>query len=227
MNDLKYNSIIFDMDGVIINSMEDEEWKYNAVKNALEELNVQNENKSIHDALLGDLGYKKCLKVCEDFEIDAREAWTLVAKYTTEHRIKEIKENNIELFNSFKNFRDYLNTQNVKTGVISNAPMNAVELTIESFELKQFFDFYLGVRNFDDLQIRKPHPDHLEIARAELKREPCLYIGDAESDIIAAQRAGMDSAWIKTTETSSDVTADYEVKDLDELKQLIKSDKSE
>ncbi len=221
MTELKYNSVIFDMDGVIINSTENEEWKYNAVEKALNDLNVEKQNKRIYNALLGDLGYKKCLDVCKEFDIDAREAWTLVAKYTTQHRAKEIKNNEIQLFNDFKKLKENLSEVNVKTGIISNAPMNAVDLTIENFRLKQFFDFYLGVRNFDDLQVRKPHPNHLEIARAELKREPCIYIGDAESDIIAAQRAGMDSAWIKRTSFDSDVSADYEVKDLNKLSNIL------
>lgn len=221
MAKLKYNTIIFDMDGIIINSMEDEEWKYNAVEEALDELNVENKNKQIYDALLGDMGYKKCLEVCNSFGIDAREAWELVATKTTEHRIKEIEEERIKLLPGFEEFRDFLNNFNVKKGVISNAPMNAVELTVRSFDLKSFFDFYLGVRDFDDLQVRKPHPNHLEIARAELKREPCIYIGDAESDIIAAQRAGMDSAWVKRSEIDSDVSANYEVESVNKLKELI------
>lgn len=39
----------------------------------------------------------------------------------------------------------------------------------------------------------KPHPDHLLLAAEEINHKPeqCVYVGDAASDMLASQRAGM------------------------------------
>jgi phosphoglycolate phosphatase len=47
----------------------------------------------------------------------------------------------------------------------------------------------------DSLPRRKPDPDQLFAAAAALQVSPadCVYVGDDERDIVAAQRAGMKS----------------------------------
>jgi phosphoglycolate phosphatase len=47
----------------------------------------------------------------------------------------------------------------------------------------------------DDCERPKPHPDTLLMAAKQAQTEPqhCIYVGDAERDIIAARAAGMAS----------------------------------
>jgi phosphoglycolate phosphatase-like HAD superfamily hydrolase len=102
-------------------------------------------------------------------------------------------------------------------GIISNAPENAVKTTVKFFNIEKYFNYYRGVESFEDLRRRKPHPDHIEIAEAELKRKPFLYIGDRKSDIEAAKNAELDAALVDRENRHPDVDADYRVSNLQEL----------
>ena len=217
---MKYGSVIFDMDGVILNSLvENEDWKFNAVKQALEQEDIDTEKltRTEMEKFLGDHGRKNCIHICEKYGIDPGRAWELIAETTSLARIQQTKNGDFRLYEDARAFLQALHPRNPGTAVISNAPESAVETTMKFFNLKKYFNFYRGVENFKDLKLRKPHPDHLEIAEAELKRKPSLYIGDAESDIRAAKNAGMDSAWVKRKKFDSETSATYEVENLREL----------
>lgn len=221
---MEFNSVVFDMDGVILNSLVDnEEWKYNAVNEALDEEGVDPESlsKEKKDSLLGDQGYSDCVKTAKDVGVNPRKVWNTVAEKTTLSREKQLENGKFELYDGARDTIESLHDKDIQLGIISNAPEMAVELTIDHFDLKRFFKFYAGVRNFEDLQARKPHPNHLELAKAELKRNPFTYVGDHESDLIAAHRAEMSSIWVKRTENEVDVTPDYTVTSAKEIQDVI------
>jgi HAD superfamily hydrolase (TIGR01549 family) len=220
---MEFKSVVFDMDGVILNSLvNSEQWKYDAVDQSLEERGLDPEelSKRQKDSLLGDKGYSHCVKTAKEVGVNPRKVWNLIAEKTTLARERQLENGDFELYDHAKDTIEALHEEEVELGIISNAPEMAVELAIEHFDLKRYFKFYAGVRNFEDLQARKPHPNHLELAKAELKRDPFAYVGDAESDLIAAQRAEMSSIWVKRSEASMDVTPDYEVKKVSEIKNI-------
>lgn len=217
---MKYGSVIFDLDGVILNSMSSEEWKYRATREALNELGVEQElDRNVLDAVLGDQGYEECVRVCGNIGVDPRKAWNLVAEKTSQARMKQIQENGFGMVDGAENVLEELRQNQVKLGVISNAPDQAVEMVIDYFDLRNYFKFFRGVQSFEDLKDRKPHPNHLELAKFQLKRDPYLYVGDMESDVEAASNAEMDSVWVHP-ENYDEPT--YSVDSIDQLTQVLK-----
>lgn len=217
---MKYGSVIFDLDGVILNSMSSEEWKYRATREALNELGVDEDlDRSVLDAVLGDQGYEECVRVCGNVGVDPRKAWNLVAEKTSQARMKQIEENGFGLVDGAEDVLEELRQNQVKLGVISNAPDQAVEMVIDYFGLRNYFKFFRGVQSFEDLKDRKPHPNHLELAKFQLKRDPYLYVGDMESDVKAAINADMDSVWVHP-ENYDEPT--YSVDSIDQLTQVLK-----
>ncbi len=217
---MKYGSVIFDMDGVVLNSLVDDEgWKYRAVRQALEELDFNPEklSRSEMDALLGDYGRSNCIEACRRYDLDPGEVWKLIAETTSVARIQQVKKGEFRLYSDARLFLNAVHRKDRKLGMISNAPESAVETTMKFFELKNYFDYYRGVEDFEDLKQRKPNPDHIDIAKAELKKRPSLYIGDKESDIKAAKNAGIDAALVNRSSIEPDVRPDYEVPDLEKL----------
>lgn len=216
--------MVFDMDGVILNSLvNSEEWKYDAVDEALEELGIDPGELSRRekDSLLGDKGYSSCVKTAKEVGVNPRKAWSSIADKTTLAREEQLENGNFELYDAVREIIEALHEEDIQLGIISNAPEMAVEIAIEYFDLKRFFEFYAGVRNFEDLQARKPHPNHLELAKAELKRDPFAYVGDAESDMIASQRADMSSIWVKRSDASMDVAPDFRIEKVKELEEIV------
>ena len=217
---MKYGSVIFDMDGVLLNSLvSDEQWKYDAVKEALNEEDVAVEEVSREDMqrFLGDFGREECIKVCEEYELDPAKVWELIAETTNLARIEKVKEGDFRLYSDARSFLEALHPRDPGMGIISNAPETAVKTTVQFFNLEKYFNYYRGVESFEDLRRRKPHPDHIEIAEAELKHKPFLYIGDKKSDILAAKNAGLDAALVDREGRNPDLDADYRVSDLQEL----------
>jgi phosphoglycolate phosphatase len=194
---MKYGSVIFDLDGVILDSMQEQEWKYRATRDALSELGVdESYEEEVLDAVLGDKGYEECVRVCGEIGVDPRRAWSLVAEKTSQARMEQIEENGFGLIDGAEQVLEELRENQVKLGVISNAPDQAVEMVVDYFDLRGYFKFFRGVQSFEDLKARKPHPNHLELAKFQLKRDPYVYIGDHESDVQAAANAKMDSVWV-------------------------------
>lgn len=217
---MQYGSVIFDMDGVILNSLVgDEEWKYQAVRKALtrKDLDASRLSRKDLERFLGDYGREECIEACKEYGLDPGEVWKLIAETTNLARIEKVKKREFRLYSDARSFLEALHPRDPGMGLISNAPEGAVKTTVRFFNLEHYFSYYRGVESFEDLRRRKPHPQHLEIAQAELKKPPYLYIGDAVSDIEAANRAGMDSAWIKRKSTEKSPDADYICNDLDEL----------
>ncbi len=219
---MDYGSVVFDMDGVILDSMKDHSWTYDAVEKVARKEGVERElGENEKAALLGEQGTERCVRLCQELGLDSRQVWTEICGATTKARIREIKSNGMGLVDGVEEVVNQFHSQDVRLALISNAPDEAVEFVVKYFGLESRFDFYLGLRDFEDLALKKPAPDHLEVAKAELGRNPYLYVGDAESDVIAAHRANMDSAWLHPSK-ESDVRADYELKTLNSLLEIVR-----
>ncbi|MFB6213155.1 MAG: HAD family hydrolase [Candidatus Nanohaloarchaea archaeon] len=221
---MSYGSIVLDMDGVILDFEGDDfRWKYDAVREVLRSRGVDPSDFSRPqlDVFLGDEGVDACVESCEELGLDAGEVWEEIARKTTEARIEKVKTGEFTLYPEVKDVLEQLENMKLGLGVISNAPEKAVEAVITHYDLRRHLKYFRGVTGFDDLTARKPHPDHLKLAQAELKREPYAYAGDAESDLIAAREAGMDSVWVRRNDAKVDVRPDYEIENLREFLDIV------
>lgn len=221
---MKYGSVVFDMDGVLLDFEGDGfKWKYDAVRNVLQRHQVETDSMS-RDQLnlfIGDRGVQACVEACNDKGLDAKTVWTEIAEETSKARAVQIKKGNFSLFPEVKDVLKEIEGE-VKLGAISNAPETALRETINFFDLKHFFGFFRGIEDFEDLSDRKPHPDHLNYAKAELKRDPFVYVGDHQTDIEAAINAGMDSVWVNRRNHDVDISPDYTIKNLNEILDVIR-----
>lgn len=95
-----------------------------------------------------------------------------------------------QLFPGMAEILDEIEGRNMNWGVVTNKPGWLTEPLLEGLALKQRA---VCVISGDSLPERKPHPAPLLHAcnLAGSQAEQCLYIGDAERDIIAGHRAGM------------------------------------
>jgi pyrophosphatase PpaX len=67
------------------------------------------------------------------------------------------------------------------------------ECVYESPDLAEIQNYFQVAISYDDTENHKPHPEPLLLSMEKLgvKPEEAVYIGDAQSDIIAARAAGM------------------------------------
>ena len=83
-----------------------------------------------------------------------------------------------------------LEKENINWGVVTNKPAWLTEPLLEALNLTSRA---IAIVSGDTLDERKPHPAPLLHAcqQAGSKAEECIYVGDAERDIEAGNRAGM------------------------------------
>jgi HAD superfamily hydrolase (TIGR01549 family) len=109
----------------------------------------------------------------------------------------------------------------VPCGVVSNNQRRIVEHVLEIHDLRGLFDT-VQARDptLASLDRKKPAPTYLEAAITALDIEHPLYVGDSESDVVAADRANVDVAFLRrphNVDTSLSRDPTYEISGLDEI----------
>lgn len=98
------------------------------------------------------------------------------------------------LFDGMAAVLETFESQNVLWGVVTNKPRRFTQPLMEALGLSSRA---ASIVSADDCERPKPYPDTLLLASRQANVTPleCLYVGDAERDIIAAKAAGME-AWV-------------------------------
>lgn len=109
----------------------------------------------------------------------------------------------------------------VPLGIASNNQRRIVEYILTEYDLEaQFETVHAREPRLESLEYKKPEPTLLDRAREDLGGSNSLYVGDKQTDILAARRAGMDAAFIRREHNSDralDPTPTYELRSLEDL----------
>ncbi len=109
-------------------------------------------------------------------------------------RLLDIYKNNLSLltrlFDGMDELLNELDRKGIAWGIVTNKPGWLTDPLMEQLGYAQRAG---TIVSGDTTKERKPHPEPLYHACREIncKPEHCLYVGDAERDIIAGKRAGM------------------------------------
>jgi HAD superfamily hydrolase (TIGR01549 family) len=87
----------------------------------------------------------------------------------------------------------------VPLGLVSNNQHATVEFLLAHHDIEYFETTYGRQPTLAGASRRKPEPFYLQQALADLDATQALYVGDSEKDIVAAERAGIDSAFLRRT----------------------------
>lgn len=147
--------------------------------------------------------------------------WKLVDTVNLEYRKKLAEEGKIKPFPDVARALDELKNMGLKLAAVSNASQECTEFVLGLFKLRKYFDVVFG-KDYSYLDGAKPSPYLIEKSLKALKISPgeVLVVGDSKLDILAAHRAGVKVVQIERFERVEN--ADYYVKDLGELLELVK-----
>lgn len=142
------------------------------------------------------------------------------------HYLKNIA-NETTLFPGMDELLVDLEKENINWGVVTNKPAWLTEPLLNALNLTSRA---ITVVSGDTLDERKPHPAPLLHAcqQAGSKAEECIYVGDAERDIEAGNRAGMLSlvalfGYIADSDTPENWGAHSSIENPQEIIPLIQS----
>ncbi len=206
--------VIFDFDGVLVDSHETINKLFTNLINKELKLNITEE----------DFGKHPGMRFEDRMEILAKERNINV----NEEQINKVKDKGryeyftniapyIKLFPGVLRILYELKKANIKAAVGSNGSRRTIEKMLESLDIKERFS---SITTFDDVAHGKPAPDiFLKNAdNLKLKPEECVVIEDAVVGIEAAKNAGMKVIAIATTENIENLKeADLVIKKIDDL----------
>lgn len=217
---MKYNSVIFDLDGTLLESTADHiDWIYECCEEALEVQNIDNNfSREELGTLLGMDGYESYISICERTGIDPEEHWQLVTELRHQKKLEMLQEDKLGLYPEAEETIRKLHDQGLKIGLVSNSPDKTVNEIIEFYGLGKYIEYYRGISDHEDLKHRKPSARNLQITAAELDREAFVYVGNKKEDVEAAENARIDSIIIEREKTGLDANPDILVESLSEIK---------
>jgi len=182
---MQFKAILFDLDGTLLDTLED---LGNSVNRVLAEKEFPTHDLDLYRYFVGDGALmlitralpkqnrkNDVIQACVDaFQQDYSQNWKVKTR----------------LYDGIAEMLDELVTRNLKLAVLSNKPHRFTKQSVDKLLSNWRFEIVLGQR---DAVPRKPSPEGaLEIAEhLSIKPENILYLGDSAVDMQTAVAAGM------------------------------------
>ncbi len=177
--------VIFDMDGVIIDSEELHKKAYYEVFNSLK-LNVTDE---LYKSLTGSSTLNAFQKLTSHFNLEEKPEDLVLNK---RKRYVNFFENdpNLKLIDGVEDIIQYFYNKGYTLVLASSSAMVNINRVFDRFNLHSYFKAKISGA---DLKASKPHPEIFEKAAilGEHNREECIVIEDSDNGIKAANDAGI------------------------------------
>jgi HAD superfamily hydrolase (TIGR01549 family) len=151
----------------------------------------------------------------KNLDCDPRVIWTKIDELDSFFIMDEFKTGKSKAFQDLW----VLDKLKGKKAVISNRSLISVKKTLQYFDLDKKFDYVLG-KTMDRLKILKPHPGMIleAIDYLGVDKKDVVFVGDSDTDILAARNAGVKSFVIKRYKDQEFTeTPDKIIKSLEEL----------
>ena len=213
MNSTDYKYILWDNDGVLVNT---EQWYFAATREALAELGVQ----------LPIDAYQQIM-------IQGRSSWELAAQAGVDpQQIKDGQDLRDELYRTYlsnndlriKGVFEVLSelAQHYQMAIVTTCRRDDFELIHSNLDLLQFMQFVLTREDYAE---SKPHPEPYLTALQKFSATPsqALVVEDSERGLRAARAAAIDCAVVDYhfTRGHDFSAAQYRLQTLTELLQLL------
>jgi len=213
----KLQCVIFDMDGVIIDSEEIHKKAYYETFNSL----GVDVSEKLYKTLTGSSTINAFQKLVNHFNLDDNPEELVLQK---RKRYVNYFENDptLSLVNGVKDLINFFHNQNLTLVLASSSAMVNINRVFSRFDLNQYFTAKISGA---DLTASKPHPEIFEKGAilGGASKEHCIVIEDSDNGIKAANDAGIFAVGYRNP-LDSDQTlenADLIIEDFSELKKRL------
>lgn len=221
-----YESVVFDVDGVLLRHHDDGPDVYaDAVVEAFRTFNVDPPTSDVK-AFVGTATLDGMREVCKRHGVDFEAFWP-----ERERRVSALQRRMMErgervLYDDCSVLSELAASHAL--GVVSNNQHETVAFMVDHFGIGDRFDAVYGrdptVEGFRRI---KPDVHYVERALADLDTRSALFVGDSAADVLAAHEAGLDSAFVwRNHREGYDLPEDptYEVDRLTELDGIVRKE---
>ncbi|MBP1910923.1 HAD family hydrolase [Thermococcus stetteri] len=154
------------------------------------------------------------------FGIDPVELWKIIDAVNNRYRKRMLAEGKIKAFPDVSTLGEFRRL-GLRLAAVSNASLENTLLVLRAFDLDKYFDAVLG-KDYSNIDGVKPSPYLIQKALEKLNLRPdeAMVVGDSSSDVLAAHGVGVRA--VNVIRFGKVEGADYHVKDLWELVELVK-----
>ena len=191
---MTYDGVVFDMDGVLLEPTEGLLIR-EAVKAAFREHGIDDPDENHVDTMRygSSLTTEELERLCRDQGLDADEFWRAREQHASEKQLETVRDGEKPLYDDIH----VLESLDQRLGLVSNNQQRTVDGILDHFEIDRPFDAVYGrPPTHDGIRYTKPDPYYLERIITEFETENMLFVGDSNVDIAAAEKAGLDSAFL-------------------------------
>lgn len=198
-------AVIFDMDGVIVNS---EPLHKKAYYNMFKDFKLD-VSESLYESFTGKSTYSICEQLCLKFNLSITPYELVNSKRKHFKYIFENDKSFKMIDGAFELIKDYYKN-NLKLVLASSASMLTINKVFEKFDLDKFF---VAKISGADLKQSKPNPEiFLKAAKISgHNKKDCIIIEDSTNGIIAANSAGIFCVGYKS---KNSINQNYSLADL-------------
>lgn len=182
------HAIIFDLDGVLLDSESNMAWMTQALKDTLKSFNIEPNDKNLQ--ILDYKNLKKFPEIASFFNLDVKELWKKRNLHYTKRKIEAIHTEQIRPFSDISSIESLRNSSEL--AILSNSPQEVVDEFLIQFNLEKTFTAGVGRSGkYEDIFRLKPHPLLWKKLHPLLTGTNFIYVGDRVSDEIFAQKMNM------------------------------------
>jgi len=213
----KLQCVIFDMDGVIIDS---EEIHKKAYYETFKNLGVE-VSEELYKTMTGSSTINAFQKLVNHFNLDDIPEELVLQKRKCYVNYFE-NDPTLSLVNGVKELIQFLYKQNLTLVLASSSAMVNINRVFSRFDLNEYFTAKISGA---DLIASKPHPEIFEKAAilGGVSKEQCIVIEDSDNGIEAANKAGIYAIGYRNLLITDQTlkNADLIIKDYNKLKKYI------
>ncbi|TYL40503.1 HAD family hydrolase [Natronococcus pandeyae] len=204
------------MDGVILEGPGTPLSVYNrAADTAIDALGLEPTERQRRD--LRDHGYENVESACSSLGVDPTEFWRRKEEQASRLAADRIRSGERGIYEDVEALRTL--GERATLALVSNNRHETAEFVADHLPAS-----FAAARGRDPTAAgwrrRKPKPDYLLETLAELDVDGGLYVGDRETDVIAAEEAGLEAAYLRRPHNADEplpAGATYELESLSEL----------
>ena len=216
-----YDGIIFDQDGILIDSGIDRfHWMDQKRVDEARQKGLDLREDDVK-TIVAASSHKTVEKILDKRGISWEQLQEIERKKEN-WKIERIEKGEIELFPGVK---EVLESLELSSAVVTNAPYLSTRFTINYFGIKDHFMHVNAPRLNDMKQFydrKKPKPLMIQETMDKLDLENPVMVGDTGSDIEAAKNAGIDSIHINSYGFDSKIEPTYTVDTIKEVLDIVK-----
>jgi len=207
-----YDAYLFDLDGVLLDFSRDLSGYTTTVERAFTENGIDPEPADVAAfARYDSLDVDRLRSICEKYDAQLGDVWGERESLASEYQNQHIDEGERAPYEDVEDVRELVSEN--PSAVVSNNQHATVEYAVEALELD--FDAVYGREpTVEGIERGKPSPHYVEKGLDDLRlngrRRNAVYVGDSESDVRSAQRAGMDSVLVVRSHTPDPSEMDAE-----------------